>query len=169
MSKEGSSIAGDSVFVIHQYNPMADSLSDKVRCDDAVSSSATHGSDSTATETAPTSNGKATNDGEYDDPTRKSSPDTSNRTHMFSKNTHSTNCGSSEDSTYCLGRFLRDIDPREMTRLGYPDGIARGRSLERREDGAGRPREKPLRNRGCYDQTRVVEERGEEKEKDGAA
>lgn len=87
---------------------MADSLTDKLRCDDTVSSSATHGSVSTGgaskhhmssacTRTSPTSNGKATDDGGDEKSTRESSPSPSNETHMFAGKPLPTNSSSIED------------------------------------------------------------------------
>lgn len=179
--KQRSNSIGASEFVLNQYDHVEDRLADKHRCDDAASSSATHGSVSTVgpsrgqisacrTDTSPTSDGKVTDNGGEEDSTRKSSPDSSTRTHVFNGKALPTDCGSSEGRSYCLDRFLHDVDPREEARLDMLDGIDRGRSRERRKDGAGRRREGRLKSRGdYYDQMRVVEEGGQEQEKDGAA
>ena len=147
----------------------------KHRCDDAVSSSATHGSASTAraseccqssadrTDTLLTSHGD-------EDPARKSPPGSSTRTHLFAGKALQTNHSCIEDRSYCLDRFLRDLDPREEARLGKLDDVARGRSRERRKDGAARWRETRLKSKESrYDQTRVVEEGEKKHENDGAA
>jgi hypothetical protein len=64
---------------------------------------------------------------------------------------------------------VRDVDPREKARLGNIDSLARGRSLERK-GGAERWKGRLLKSRGNrYDPTRVVEQRGKEQGKDGAA
>lgn len=179
--KQRSNSIEESEFVINQYDHVGDRLSDKYRCDDAVSSSATHGSVSTLgasrrqisdcrADTSPTSDGKVTYDGGNGEFTCNSSPDSSARTHMFAGKALPTNCSSGEDRSYSLNRFLRDIDPREEARLRVLSGIDRGRSRERRENGAGRWRERRSNSRaGHHDQTRVVEEGEEEQENDGAA
>ena len=184
--KQRSNSIEESEFVLNHYDHVGDRLADNHRCDDAVSSSATHGSVSTVgasrrqvpdclTDISPTSNGKVTdNDGDKESARKSSpfpnSPDSPNRAHMLNGKALPTDCESSEGRSYCLDRFLRDVDPREEARLGMFGIIDRGRSRERREDGAGRRRERRSKSRGGYhDQTRVVEQGGEEQEKDGAA
>lgn len=54
--------------------------------------------------------------------------------------------------------------------MGQLDDIDRGKSCERRKDGAGRCRRRRLKTRGDQcDQTQVIREGGEEQENDGAA
>jgi len=89
---------------------------------------------------------------------------------MFNGQALPVNHSSVEDRSYCLDRFLRDLDPREKVRLGKLDDAARGRSRERRKDGAARWRETRLKSKdGRYEQTRVVEEGEKKHENDGAA
>jgi hypothetical protein len=81
-----------------------------------------------------------------------------------------TKYNSTEDLSYCLACFVRDIDPREKVRLGVLDDGIRGRSRERRPDGARRWRETRLKSRERrYDQTRLDEEGEQKKGQDGAA
>jgi hypothetical protein len=176
--KQGSVIVEEaSEFVIHPPVSacLAADLPTKQRCDDAVSSSATHGSVSDTgaserrqspadrTNTLPTSNGDK-------DPAHESPPGSSAKTHLFAGKALPTNPSSCEHLSYCLDRFLGDVDPREEARLGKLDSIARGRSRERRKDGAGRWRETRLKSRnGHCDRVRLVEEVEKKQETDGAA
>lgn len=92
--KQVSNNSDEQEFALHPYDHVGDRLADKHRCDDAVSSSATHGSVSTSraskrqtsdrqTDTPPTSDGKAMGADRDDSSTRKPSPDSSTRTHIF--------------------------------------------------------------------------------------
>lgn len=179
--KQGSNKSDAQEFALHPYDHVGDRLADKHRCDDAVSSSATHGSVSTSrasrrqtsdrqTDTPPTSDGKAMDNDGDDSSTRKLSPDSSTRTHISNGRAVPTGHTSSEDRSFCLARFVQDVDPREMARLGKIDSVTRGRSRERCKEGAGRCRGRRSKSKEShYDQTRVVEERKENQEKDGAA
>ena len=160
---------------------MADSLTDKLRCDDTVSSSATHGSVSSAgtntrqipdgrTDTIPTSNGEVEDDSGDKESTRGWSSKSANRARPFGGKALPTNHSSTADLPYRLDRFVRDIDPRAKARLGILDDGDRGRSRERRKDGAGRWRETRLKSRnGHCDRVRLVEEVEKKQETDGAA
>jgi hypothetical protein len=167
-SQQGPSITEGSEFVLHQYGPVPESdLLMKHRRDDAVFSSTTHGSISSAgtsrrqisdlhTGATQTSNVEVEDHGEDTSTARESSPKSANRAHMFNVKPRSTNYSSTEDLSYCLDRFVRDIYPQEKARLGKLDNIDRGRSRERRKDGAGRWREPRLKSRERrYDHTRV--------------
>lgn len=180
--QQGSSITEKSESVFHHYDAgMKTDLLTKHRCDDAVSSSATHGSVSSAetsrrqtsggrTDTTPISNGEIGDDGGDEDTTRGSSPKSVNRALMVNGKALLTDCNSTENPSYCLDRFVRDIDPREKARLGISDDGDRGRSRERRKDSAGRWREPRLKSRERrYDKTRVDKEGEREKDQDGAA
>lgn len=177
-----SSTIEDLEFVLTQFHHFTETnLLTKCRCDDAVSSSATHGSVSSAgtntrqipdgrTDTIPTSNGEVEDDSGDKESTRGWSSKSANRARPFGGKALPTNHSSTADLPYCLDRFVRDIDPWAKARLGILDDGDRGRSRERRKDGAGRWREPRSNSRERrYDQTRVDTEGEQKKCQDGAA
>jgi hypothetical protein len=143
----------------------------KCSCDDATSSSATHGSVSTTginryrapahcTNTSPTSKSNCIGDNGDDETSAfRSSKESSEIPHIERK-TLSTNHGSCESRPYCLDRFVRDIDPREKVRLGQFEGTAHARTREECSKGV----KKPQKDVGGQGQT-LTTRKGEKRKK----
>lgn len=106
--KQGSDNIEEPAFVLRPYDHVVDGFAVKHRCDDVVSSSATHGSVSTVgasrrqasdrhTDTSPPSNYEAADNGGDEDSTLKSSPESPNGARMFDEKGVPMKRSSSED------------------------------------------------------------------------